>query len=54
MLPPIDEAVLQNNPKFAALHSTLADYILNPSGSTKKQAGQKERDAVSEVESTPS
>ena len=49
MLPPIDESVLQSNPKFAALYATLANNILNPSGSTKKQAGQKERDVVSDV-----
>ena len=54
MLPPIEESMLQSNPKFAALHTMLANNILNPSGSTKKQAAQKERDAVSDVRWNPS
>jgi len=49
MLPPIDESILQNNPKFAALYATLKNNILNPSGSTKRDPAQKERDATSEV-----
>ncbi|KAH7357050.1 hypothetical protein BKA65DRAFT_534797 [Rhexocercosporidium sp. MPI-PUGE-AT-0058] len=49
MLPPIDDAILQSNPRFAALHSTLAKQILNPNGSTKVHPAQKERDAVSEA-----
>ncbi|PBP20314.1 hypothetical protein BUE80_DR008968 [Diplocarpon rosae] len=49
MLPPIDESILQANPKFAALHSVLAKQILNPNGSTKLHPAQKERDAVSEA-----
>ena len=49
MLPPIDDAILQSNPRFAALHTTLAKQILNPNGSTKVHPAQKERDAVSEV-----
>ena len=36
MLPPIEESVLQSNPKFAAMYTMLANNILNPSGSTKK------------------
>jgi hypothetical protein len=49
MLPPIEDSVLQSNPKFAALHATLVNNILNPSGSTKNHPAQKERDAVTEV-----
>ncbi|PVH83793.1 hypothetical protein DL98DRAFT_569518 [Cadophora sp. DSE1049] len=49
MLPPIDDAILQSNPRFASLHSTLAKQILNPNGSTKLHPAQKERDAVSEA-----
>ncbi|KAF4629789.1 hypothetical protein G7Y89_g8357 [Cudoniella acicularis] len=47
MLPPIDDSILQSNPKFAALHKTLANNILNPDGSTKNHPAQKERDTVS-------
>jgi hypothetical protein len=49
MLPPIEDSVLQSNPKFAALHATLANHILNSNGSTKNHPAQKERDAVTEV-----
>lgn len=49
MLPPIEDAVLQNNPKFAALYSNLATNILTPSGSTKSRAAQHDRDATTEV-----
>jgi hypothetical protein len=51
MLPPIEDSVLQSNPKFAALHATLANNILNANGSTKHHPAQKERDAVTEVQS---
>lgn len=51
MLPPIDEAVLKNNPDFAQLYTTLTTVILNPDGSTKSDAGAKERAAVKEVSS---
>jgi hypothetical protein len=50
MLPPIEDSVLQSNPKFAALHATLANSILNPNGSTKNHHAQKELDAVTEVQ----
>ncbi len=49
MLPPIDDSVLQSNPRFAALHTTLTNNILNPNGSTKNHPSQKDRDAVTEV-----
>ncbi|CAD6450044.1 65a9f061-6c76-4623-bbe2-759ed9fbf349 [Sclerotinia trifoliorum] len=47
MLPPVEEAVLQNNPKFADLYKKLSTNILNPNGSTKNHPAQKERDIVS-------
>jgi hypothetical protein len=50
MLPPIEDSVLQSNPKFAALHATLANNILNPNGSTKNHHAQKELEAVTEVQ----
>lgn len=49
MFPPIEDTVLQNNPKFAALHKTLTTRILNPNGSTKNDPAQIERDATTEV-----
>ncbi|KAK0740046.1 hypothetical protein B0T18DRAFT_439908 [Schizothecium vesticola] len=48
MFPPVDDAVLQNNPDFAALYKTLTTAVLNPDGSTKNDAAAKERDAVQE------
>ena len=49
MLPPVEDAVLKNNLEFAALYSTLTATILNPDGSTRKDAAAKERSAVREV-----
>lgn len=49
MLPPVEDAVLQNNPDFAALYATLTTVILSPDGSTKNDPAAKERDAVREV-----
>lgn len=53
MLPPVEEAVLQNNPEFAVLYSTLTSAILNPDGTTKddKSHVARERDAVRKVHS---
>ncbi|RDW82312.1 hypothetical protein BP6252_03424 [Coleophoma cylindrospora] len=48
MLPPIEDSVLQSNPKFAVLYATLSQKILDPSGATKNSPAQKERDTVSE------
>ncbi|KAK1772829.1 hypothetical protein QBC33DRAFT_584171 [Phialemonium atrogriseum] len=48
MLPPIEEAVLENNPEFAALYRTLTTVILNPDGSTKNDPAMKERETVRE------
>ncbi|RAL64440.1 hypothetical protein DID88_001916 [Monilinia fructigena] len=47
MLPPVEESVLQSNPKFAELYKKLSNNILNPNGSTKNHPAQKEREAVS-------
>lgn len=51
MLPPVEESVLQNNPEFAALYSTLTTAILNPDGTTKDDQSRaaRERDAVRKV-----
>jgi hypothetical protein len=49
MFPPVDEAVLKNNPDFATLYNTLTTVVLNPNGSTKNDAVAKEREAVREV-----
>lgn len=49
MLPPVEEAVLQSNPEFAALYSTLSTVILNPDGTTKNDPSAKERQAVRKV-----
>ncbi|CAK7227427.1 hypothetical protein SBRCBS47491_006565 [Sporothrix bragantina] len=43
MIPPVEEAVLRNNPDFATLYTTLTTVILNPDGSTKTDPGAKER-----------
>jgi hypothetical protein len=51
MFPPIEDAVLQNNPKFAALHKTLTTRILNPDGSSKNFMSA-DRDATTEVRPT--
>lgn len=49
MLPPVEESVLQRNPKFADLCKKLSTDVLNPNGSTKNHPAQKERDTVSAV-----
>jgi hypothetical protein len=48
MFPPIEDAVLQNNPKFAALHKALTTRILNPDGSSKNST-TADREATAEV-----
>jgi hypothetical protein len=54
LFPPVEEAVLQNNPDFAALYSTLTTAVLNPDGTTKddKSIIARQRDAVREVHSS--
>ncbi|KAI1453157.1 hypothetical protein F4805DRAFT_385761 [Annulohypoxylon moriforme] len=47
MLPPIDEAVLKNNPDFERLYKTVTGSLLNPDGSSKgNDPTAKKRDAV--------
>ncbi|KAH8694814.1 hypothetical protein BGZ61DRAFT_352267 [Ilyonectria robusta] len=46
--PPVDAAVLQNNPDFAILYGKLTHVVLNPDGSTKEDPAAKERAAVRE------
>ncbi|KAH8885029.1 hypothetical protein GQ53DRAFT_729933 [Thozetella sp. PMI_491] len=48
MVPPVEEAVLKNNPEFENLYRTLTTVILNPDGSTKNEHRGKERNAVRE------
>ncbi|PSR78520.1 hypothetical protein BD289DRAFT_376535 [Coniella lustricola] len=48
MLPPVEDAVLQSNPEFAALYHTLTTAILNADGTTKDDHSReaRERDSV--------
>ncbi|CAM1509276.1 Fc.00g030150.m01.CDS01 [Cosmosporella sp. VM-42] len=48
MFPPVDDAILQQNPDFANLYGKLTNLILNPDGSTKEDPAAKERAAVGE------
>ncbi|KAF7549973.1 hypothetical protein G7Z17_g6045 [Cylindrodendrum hubeiense] len=48
LFPPVDAAVLQNNPEFAILYGKLTHVVLNPDGSTKEDPAAKERAAVRE------
>ncbi|KAK5635049.1 hypothetical protein RRF57_010761 [Xylaria bambusicola] len=48
MLPPVDNSVLTNNPRFKKLYNTITTSILNPDGSTKLDPSVKQRDAVRE------
>lgn len=48
MLPPVDDAVLQQNPEFAALYAKLTLSALNSDGSSQNDSA-KERRAVTEV-----
>ncbi|KAI1750441.1 hypothetical protein F4782DRAFT_509728 [Xylaria castorea] len=46
MLPPVDDGVLKNNPRFEKLYNTITTSILNPDGSTKIDSSAQQRDAV--------
>ncbi|KAI0099108.1 hypothetical protein GGR51DRAFT_399366 [Nemania sp. FL0031] len=46
MIPPVDDHVLRNNPRFEKLYNTITASILNPDGSTKIDPSAKQRDAV--------
>ena len=49
MLPPVEEAVLENNVEFANLYKTLSTVMLNRDGSTKIEPSAKQRNAVRTV-----
>ncbi|KAF4125927.1 hypothetical protein GMORB2_1173 [Geosmithia morbida] len=44
--PVVDKLVLQNNPDFALLHGKLTNVLLNADGSTKEDAGARQRRQV--------
>ncbi|KAI0454280.1 hypothetical protein F5B21DRAFT_246884 [Xylaria acuta] len=46
MLPPVDDGVLETNPRFEKLYTTITTSILNPDGSTKIDPSAQQRDAV--------
>ncbi|KAI3329708.1 hypothetical protein F4824DRAFT_375138 [Ustulina deusta] len=46
MLPPVDDSVLKNNPRFEKLYHTITTSILNSDGSTKIDPSAKQHDAV--------
>ncbi|KAI0867681.1 hypothetical protein GGS24DRAFT_484854 [Hypoxylon argillaceum] len=46
MLPPVDDNVFKNNPRFEKLYNTITTSILNSDGSTKIDPSVKQRDAV--------
>ncbi|KAI2626881.1 hypothetical protein GGS21DRAFT_529623 [Xylaria nigripes] len=46
MLPPIDDNVLQNNPRFEKLYNTLTTSVLNSDGSTRADPFADQRDTV--------
>ncbi|KAI0015639.1 hypothetical protein F4780DRAFT_786540 [Xylariomycetidae sp. FL0641] len=48
MLPPIDEAIFEDNPNFEKLYKNITTNLLNPDGSTKSDPTAKQRDAVRE------
>ncbi|KAI1734576.1 hypothetical protein F4680DRAFT_437947 [Xylaria scruposa] len=46
MLPPVDDRILKNNPRFEKLYNTITTSTLNPDGSTKMDPAALQRDAV--------
>ncbi|RYP15739.1 hypothetical protein DL767_010294 [Monosporascus sp. MG133] len=48
MLPPVDVAVLKNNPDFERVYRKVTGILLNPDGSTRNDALAKKREAVRE------
>ncbi|KAI8945672.1 hypothetical protein F4801DRAFT_113167 [Xylaria longipes] len=46
MLPPVDDGVLKNNPRFKKLYSTITTSMLNVDGSTKIDPSAKQRHVV--------
>ncbi|RYP48085.1 hypothetical protein DL769_011250 [Monosporascus sp. CRB-8-3] len=49
MLPPVDVAVLKNNPDFERVYRKVTGVLLNPDGSTRNDALARKREAVREV-----
>lgn len=49
MLPPIDDAVLAENPDFAAVYKKITTVLLNPDASTRRSPDVNNRHAVREV-----
>lgn len=49
MFPPVDDAVLKNNPDFALLYGKLTNVVLNADGTTKDDPAARERKRVKEV-----
>lgn len=47
--PVVEQSVLQNNPDFALLHGKLTNVLLNPDGSTKEDAGARQRRQIKDV-----
>ncbi|RYP08671.1 hypothetical protein DL764_001799 [Monosporascus ibericus] len=48
MLPPVDVAVLKNNPDFERVYKKVTGVLLNPDGSTRNDVLAKKREAVRE------
>lgn len=48
MLHPVEDSVLKNNPKFAALHATLTNSLLKSDGSTRNHANLREYEAAAQ------
>ncbi|RYP55758.1 hypothetical protein DL770_010884 [Monosporascus sp. CRB-9-2] len=48
MLPPVDLAILKNNPDFERVYRKVTGVLLNPDGSTRNDALAKKREAIRE------
>jgi len=49
MFPPVEDAVLRENPQFATLYTNLTINKLDVSGLTKEHASQQEWNVTKEV-----
>ena len=49
MLPPVNNAAIERNPKFRMLYSDLVKSRLNPDGSTKKIKLQRDQAEIEKV-----
>jgi hypothetical protein len=52
MLPPVDPAVLKQNPNFEVLYKDLCTRKLNPNGSTRDTKKQRVHDEMRRVSRT--